>query len=708
MWFRMSSKIEIKNIIEKLAAGKNISSIRTSRLNAIFEAYADSAPDFSVNELSLQKLKQEALILKSAKIVRAKKLKIAAAFISSAAAAAVVIFVLNFGILEKAQSGASVALYTGKVSIMRNAASLNIKTGLPLLENDIVITDSNSSLDIDAGDIRIRITEKSVVSLNKMLSSKNKNEFSSFLKSGSLIMLVNRLRPNDSVTVKTNTSVAAVRGTVFGVKVSENGVVKYEVFEGKVKVRNSVPENLTDDLIAEKLDEFFEKNSVIIGQNESCKVEPNEKILSSLNRENYKETISKIDLPEPVSSDIEPLDMSSSAAGFIRSSKVSDMVQVKIRTIPESAEIKIDGSSKGIGSSSVILKKGIHDISISADGYKPQIQSRHFLNRENEITVSLEKINPVSSDKQLSFLSSDYVLSDNAKGVIISVSREGIVHAALNNKIIWTLSLKNRVSAQPVILNGLIYIPSYDEIISAVDISNGNIVWKRIYNGRVMESPGIVLNSGLMSFATSKNTLLRIDAGGNIVGEYKFSEPVISFFYGDDQFVFAAFASGIVYGIDSRKNLKVIRTYIKEKIINMNLINDVLMLVSSSGNITAYNFRKDEIVWYYSTGDVFNSGAVFDDKYIYVPGLSGNIYKIDYDGTLIWKSYTGSRSAVKPVLDSGKLYIAGNKTITTIDIKSGDVDWSLVITEVISRNIAVSDKSIHLVIDKKGLISLKK
>ncbi len=704
----MSSKNEIKNIIENLAADRKYSVINSSRLNALFESYADSAPDFSVNELALQKLKKEALLVKSVEIVRVKRIKIAAAFISSAAAAAAIVLLLNLVIPEKPQSGASVALFTGKVSILRNLTSLDMKTGLPLLENDIVVTDSNSTLDIDAGEIRVRINEKSIVSLNKMLPAKNKNEFSSFLKSGSLIMIVNRLRPNDSVSVKTNTSVAAVRGTVFGVKVSENGTAKYEVFEGKVKVRNSVPENLTDEFVADKLDEFFEKNSVIIGQNESCKVETNEKFLSSLNRENFKETINKMDLPEPVASDIEPLDLSSSAAGFIRSSKVTDIVQLRIKTIPESAEIKIDGSSKGIGTSFVILKKGLHDISISADGYKPQIQSRQFLNQENEIIISLEKINPVSSDKQLSSLSSDYVLSDNAKKIIITVSREGIIHAALNNKIIWTLSLKNRVSAQPVILNGLVYIPSYDEIISAVDISNGAIVWKRIYNGRVMESPGIVLNNGLLSFATSKNTLLRIDAGGNITGEFKFSEPVISFFYGDDQFVFAAFASGIVYGIDSRRNLKVIKTYIKEKIINMNLMNDVLLLVSASGNITAYNFRKDEIAWYYSTGDVFNSGAVFDDKFIYIPGLSGNIYKIDYDGTLIWKSYTGSRSAIKPVLDSGKLYIAGIKTISTIDTKSGDVDWSLVITDVVSRNIAVSDNKIHLVTDKKGLISLKK
>lgn len=704
----MSSRDEIKNIIENIAREGKYSGLDSSRMKALFEAYAESAPDFSVNEISLQKLKKEALQAASAEKTAYKKIKIISAFIASSAVAAAVIISFNFGFSEKAKPGASVALFTGKVSILRNGSSIDLKTGLKLFENDIVLTEANSTLDIDAVDIRIRVTEKSIVSLNKMLSSKNKNEFSSFLKSGSLIMLVNRLRPDDSVTVRTSTSVAAVRGTVFGVKVSENGTVKYEVFEGKVKVRNSVPENLKDEEVAEKLDEFFEKNSVIIGQNESCRIEPNEKFLNSINRENIKEVLGKIDLPEPVASDVEPLDLSSSAASFISSTKASEMVQLKIIPVPESAEIKIDGASRGLGVSSVILKKGFHDISVSADGYKLKTVSRQFLNSENEISISLEKINPGASDMQLSSLSPEYILSDNLKGIVISVSREGIINGSLNNRIIWTLSLKSRVSAQPVILNGMLYIPSYDEIISAVDVSNGNIVWKRIYNGRVLESPGMIINNGYINFVSSKNTLVHIDEGGNVISEYKFSEPVISFFYGSDQFVFAALDSGIVYGIDSRKNLKVIKTYIKEKIADMTLMNDVLMLVSTSGNITAYNFRKDEIVWYYSTGEVINSGAVFDDRYIYLPGASGNIYKIDHEGNLIWKSFSGSKTSVRPVIVSGKLYIAGSRTVTILDINSGDVDWSLVVADVISKNIAVSDKNIHLVLDKKGLTSLKK
>jgi len=156
------------------------------------------------------------------------------------------IFVLLFMLLATAVIGADnylivkdvfgKAFYQYPGDQTRNPISF---TGVKLKKGMKVITGANSRLILsypnDAG-TKITLNARTVITIDKLITSGNKNASSFFMPTGRMKAAVSSLFGND-FKIRTKSAVAGIRGTIFAVDAGRSGKSQILVFEGKVAVQ---------------------------------------------------------------------------------------------------------------------------------------------------------------------------------------------------------------------------------------------------------------------------------------------------------------------------------------------------------------------------------------------------------------------------------------------------------------------------------------
>ena len=164
---------------------------------------------------------------------------------------------------------------TGGTMAVSRAGGDRLDAGDSLSPGDVITTGQGASIDISFNaKIRMRVLEGSRVELgNFELSPARK--FTALVASGGCIMQVRKLAAGESVTLRTAGSEASVKGTAFSVMVSGDGSVRYEVYEGTVRVRRRLPSGSgLGPEEKETLSRYFESHELMLGRGKACRIQP--------------------------------------------------------------------------------------------------------------------------------------------------------------------------------------------------------------------------------------------------------------------------------------------------------------------------------------------------------------------------------------------------------------------------------------------------
>lgn len=127
----------------------------------------------------------------------------------------------------------SVSSFLGEVKIVSGGKEAPASIGAALLPGDDVITGKNSIADIlFMNDGIVRVSPDTTLKIDS-LEKKDAGQVS--LSNGTVFVTMSKLSKNKDFAVKTNTAVAAVRGTAFRVAI-QNGVTDVAVVTGKMLV----------------------------------------------------------------------------------------------------------------------------------------------------------------------------------------------------------------------------------------------------------------------------------------------------------------------------------------------------------------------------------------------------------------------------------------------------------------------------------------
>jgi hypothetical protein len=162
-----------------------------------------------------------------------------------------------------------------------------VEIGDIILQNDIILTGKLSSCDIKFGGSFLRVKEDTKIVLSELSNKNNLENTSIGLDVGKILCKAKKLTRSESLTVKTPTAVASVRGTQFTVEADAQKTSQIKVFTGEVKVvkRVSRLEDSVDQLL-ETAPAVEDNEKVIITLDEIVKIE--KKVDAAFSKENQK------------------------------------------------------------------------------------------------------------------------------------------------------------------------------------------------------------------------------------------------------------------------------------------------------------------------------------------------------------------------------------------------------------------------------------
>ena len=266
-----------------------------------------------------------------------------------------------------------------------------------------------------------------------------------------------------------------------------------------------------------------------------------------------------------------------------------------------------------------------------------------------------------------------------AQGNVLYVTSGGKELAALDisdGNILWKYSLSNVSRSAPNIFGENLYVQTIDNKLYAIDRSKGSLLW--FHQGPVeainsMKYPSVFANqnivvaaygSGDIYFLAPQNggEFLQIELANNsIIGQGVSLKNIESTPVVEGDRVFAINNEGVIICLDLTNGT----TIWKQEIIgfkNMWLAGDFIYLLNPNGEIISIYKKTGKIKWVnhisFAKGDKpAISGPVMAGDRLLISFESGQILEISpYDGKVLNKLDAGARTSGFPIIVNEKLY----------------------------------------------------
>ncbi|WP_331766856.1 PQQ-binding-like beta-propeller repeat protein [Embleya sp. NBC_00896] len=214
----------------------------------------------------------------------------------------------------------------------------------------------------------------------------------------------------------------------------------------------------------------------------------------------------------------------------------------------------------------------------------------------------------------------------------------------------WRFATGDDVTSSPTVVDGVVYVGSFDKNVYALDAATGAKKWSYPTGGGVNSAPAVV--GGVVYIGSGDKNVYALDAA---TGAKKWSYPT-----GDEVTSSPVVVNGVVYigGVDR--------------------------------NVYALDAATGTKKWSYTTGRVYSSPAVVDGV-VYVGSNESRVYALDaVNGVEKW-SYRGGRGFnTSPEVVGGVVYIGSeDSSVYALDAVTGGQKWSYTTGREVSSSPAV-------------------
>ena len=664
----MNLNEEIKMIIEELASRKKYSTSDSDKLLHLFSNVELNVPDsLARSEHDPSRFRQQDSAKKVYLFPQALNIARNLRRAALPAAAVIIVLILAGTGLDLFQRGSSATAYAvrGNVEVMRGSDRMILKKGDRVYQDDLIITGDSSCADFTLNrTIRLRCQNNSRVILKEITPEEKAARFSAMIRQGSLFLYIDKLQRGSMVSVTTPETEAVVRGTLFGVRLGKKGAATFEVYDGKIRVKNRIPDEYSnmDTALAEKLESFYEKNSYVVSRNDYCTIAPNSAVLKGLTEENITGRLEKISIPAVVPGGVKNFTMKSEVEKFVTDA-------IKEKTGPGLREIRKAISSRD----------------------KVELPGEKVFNR-----------------KQIRGFASPYIVSPSHGNYVIIIDSRGSIIATDLKRIIWKQNPGGEISTRPILHGNILYVSTDTERLTAYNADSGTTIFSIPLPGAVSSFSGPFQQGGSLYAATTRGHLYRISLNGKIIWDAAVDGIITAAPFKAGHLVFVPLKGGVLMGLDCKSGVKILRVPFRSEIIATAALENNIYVSVKGGRLYSFNYYMDRILWEFNTEAGINQCIVADNDSLYLCNKKGTVFRLSKSGKLIWQAETGDSVRIGPEIDDRYVYVAGSEVLQVIDRSTGDIIWAIGLSPITARNIALSENKIYVLSEKRGLIVLKK
>jgi outer membrane protein assembly factor BamB len=211
------------------------------------------------------------------------------------------------------------------------------------------------------------------------------------------------------------------------------------------------------------------------------------------------------------------------------------------------------------------------------------------------------------------------------------------------------------LESSPAVVNGVVYVGSYDENVYAINAATGSKLWSFKTTDNVNSSPTVV--NGVVYVGSLSFYALNAANGSQI---WSFSE-------GGYTYSSAAVSNGLVY------------------------------FAGGNNNVYAVNASTGTQVWTFATGDLLYTAPAVANGAVYISSSDGNVYALNAStGAEIWSFTVGTSAMISSAaVSDGRVYIGGGNNLYCLSAATGTELWSFVTGNTVQSSPAVANGAVY-------------
>jgi outer membrane protein assembly factor BamB len=249
----------------------------------------------------------------------------------------------------------------------------------------------------------------------------------------------------------------------------------------------------------------------------------------------------------------------------------------------------------------------------------------------------------------------------------------------------WKFSLfPELLSSDPAVVNGILYVGTFDEGLYALDAETGVKLWSNACDRgycRVFSSPAVA--NGMVYFDDAED-----DSGDGTYALEAKTGKLLWFSPTNSSFSSPAVANGVVYVGSDDSNLYALDAFTGVKLWSYTsgwvvrtspaVANGIVYFGSYDKNVYALNASTGAKLWSYATNGYVEGSPAVANGVAYFGSDDGNLYALNaYTGDLLW-SYTAGAYVGDPTVANGVVYVGSwsPNAIYALDATTGKLLWS--------------------------------
>ena len=248
-----------------------------------------------------------------------------------------------------------------------------------------------------------------------------------------------------------------------------------------------------------------------------------------------------------------------------------------------------------------------------------------------------------------------------------------------DGEFVWKFPTQGGIASPPVIdtFSKLILFGSEDMTFNAVDFASGRINWSYTTKGRIRGMARIAHDHVFFGSDDGRVYAL-VAANGRYLWEYDMGEPVRCRPYVTNEYVIVGSDSGEIVALELSGQRKWAYRA-KRSIMSSPFVDEqgICYFGSFDGYMYALESSSGYSMWRYRTTKPILSSPVVHDDMVYFGSTDGTFYAINSESSKDkWKFNAESPIVASPVYHNGSIYFGSNDgTFYCLDAKNGNEKW---------------------------------
>ena len=265
---------------------------------------------------------------------------------------------------------------------------------------------------------------------------------------------------------------------------------------------------------------------------------------------------------------------------------------------------------------------------------------------------------------------------------------------------VWEFVCEDMITSSPVIVDGMLYIGSYDHNLYALDAREGTFVWKYPTEDGVTGWPCVWQDFVIFG---SEDQMIRAVTrdSGSIVWSARTRGHIRSSPRVAMQHVFVGSDDHYLYNLDARNGREVWKFEVEEPIRSSPCIfGNLVYFGSDDTNVYAIDIQSSKLKWKFKTNrPVLSSPSVYETN-VYVGSMDWNVYAIDAEsGYAVWKQRTRNIVTSSPAISEplGIVYVGSQDgSVYAMDYAKGHVIWKFDSEGPIGSSPVVTEEAVYI------------